>query len=577
MSLIQHVSSIDGVDREPDLQHPGLPHKRARRVLSYDAFPQEAPAAEDTRRSDLAAYEVSTAKRIAQVIITVLSCWLASGIVYGYASLKPVLISHGVYEDLCRHTIQRREGEACFEQDIKLNLFFATASITANVSALPVGTILDRYGPRLCGICGCLSLAIGTLLLGLSFTSPEFDAYILGNFFLALGGTFIFVPSFHIANTFPKHSGVIVAVVTGSFDASAAVFFLYQLLYEASNGSFGPERFFFGYLVVPALIICAQLTLMPAHSYQTMPQLEHNIVTAQDATTDVHDSDDEIDSDTELRRVRGDRADRRRDEIRHLDDVLGDKNERRQRIEKREERQETSGVWGVLHGQPAHKQMVSPWFILITLLTVLQMLRMNYFIATIESQYEYMLDSRSHAIRISDFFGAALPIGGIISTPFIGLLLDNTSVPLMLAIIVILVTANGILNSLPYVWAGYLTVCLFVLLRPLYYSAMSDYATKVFGFKTFGRVYGTIICISGLAIFAQVGLDHLTHEAFGDNPTPVNAAMTGAGLAIGLVLVAFVKVQGQKLTRERRVEDAGREGEALLGEASLIEESDEEY
>ena len=132
-----------------------------------------------------------------------------------------------------------------------------------------------------------------------------------------------------------------------------------------------------------------------------------------------------------------------------------------------------SAVWGALHGLPAHQQMLTPWFILITLLTVLQMLRMNYFIATIRSQYEYMLGSEELAIGINHFFDIALPVGGVVCTPVIGLFLDNLSVPSALSVIVSLSTAIGILNSLPFLWAANMTVILFVILRPLYYSAMS--------------------------------------------------------------------------------------------------------
>jgi hypothetical protein len=37
---------------------------------------------------------------------------------------------------------------------------------------------------------------------------------------------------------------------------------------------------------------------------------------------------------------------------------------------------------------------------------------MNFFIATIRSQYEYMLGSEQLARHINSFFDAALPIGG---------------------------------------------------------------------------------------------------------------------------------------------------------------------
>jgi len=98
---------------------------------------------------------------------------------------------------------------------------------------------------------------------------------------------------------------------------------------------------------------------------------------------------------------------------------------------------------------------------------------MNYFIATIRDQYQYILDSKIQAERLNDFFDVALPLGGVLCTPFIGLLLDSISVPAILAVIVTLTTTIGILNTLPYLWSAYGTVLLFVIIRPLYYSAMS--------------------------------------------------------------------------------------------------------
>jgi MFS family permease len=345
-------------------------------------------------------------------------------------------------------------------------------SITANMSALPVGTILDRYGTRVCGLIGCVALAAGSILMAMSF-SGRVDGYIAANFLLALGGTCIFVPSFRIANAFPKYSGTIVALVTGAFDASAAVYLFYRLAYEQNPKLFSPKRFFLAYLAVPLFIFIALLTMMPAHDYQTTQQLQVKVEQAEDVMRDIHDSDDEIESNSELWQIRTDRAKHRKAKLRKIDKVFGDRNERKQREEWEEERHETSRVWGVLHGLPAHEQVQTPWFILILLMTVLQMLRMNYFIATVRSQYEFMLHSERQAEIINDFFDVALPVGGVIFTPAIGLLLDYLSVPATLAVIVLLTTATGVLNSIPAAWTGYLTVVLFVLLRPYYYSAMS--------------------------------------------------------------------------------------------------------
>ncbi|KAL4889882.1 major facilitator superfamily domain-containing protein [Aspergillus ambiguus] len=564
MSLVHHVTPLDGVDREPepadnvtdttaidaDLESL-LP---IRRKISYDVIqPSHPPVVDD--KSGTPAYKVSTTRRIAQVIVTLLACWFAAGIVFGFAALKPVMIKEGVYHNLCTEDELRDGVELCHEQDLRLNLFFVISSITANVTSLPVGTILDRYGSRVCGVLGCLSLAIGSLLMAFSFQHSPFDGFIGGNFFLALGGTFIFIPSFQIANAFPKYAGTIVALVTGAFDASAAVYLFYRLLYETDPEKYNPTNFFLFYLIVPAFILVALVTFMPADEYQNMHQLEAKVEKAEDATRDVHESDEDIESDTELRRVRSQRAERRHDKMRKLDQVLGDEDERNLRKQHEEDRHNASAVWGVLHGLSAYEQMLTPWFVLITLMTVLQMLRMNYFIATIRSQYDYMLDSATKAENINDFFDIALPVGGVLSTPFIGILLDHLSVPMILATIVLLTTAVGILNSIPALWTGYATVILFVLLRPLYYSAMSDYATKVFGFATFGRVYGTIICFSGLVNFSQYGLDSLTHGPLHSNPIPINVFFTVSGFIVGTALVTFVAVAGRNMRKKRRLHE----------------------
>ncbi|CAK4016448.1 MFS general substrate transporter [Lecanosticta acicola] len=561
MSLLQRVTSIDGHDRLPpevDVKQLGNgTAKSLRRVISYDAFPKPHEDSQATAPTGgVTAYKVSVHRRLAQVAIQIVSCWLAAGIVFGFAALKPVLVDQGVYRELCTREELAAGVEVCYEQDLWLNLFFAIASTTANVSSLPAGTLLDRYGPRFATIIGAICLAVGAALMATAFSIPDFDGYIAGNIFLSFGGTLIFIPSYQVANAFPKYAGTIVAIVTGAFDASAAVFLFFRLAYERSGGTFTPQKFFFGYLIVPALILLAQLTIMNADGYKTVPQLEEKIEKEQDATRDVHDSDDDF-SDGEVRRRRQQRREHRESNLTKLDDLLGDAEERHHREEMQEQKEQTSGVWGALHGKSAKEQMLSPWFILITLLTVLQMLRMNFFIATVRSQYEYMLGSKEAGRAVNSFFDVALPIGGVAATPFIGLLLDNVSTAMMLTILVALITAVGVLGSLPWLYAAYANVVLFVVLRPLYYSAMSDYAAKVFGFATFGRVYGTIVCFSGLINLSQPLIDATNHEIFHDNPIPINIIMASLGLVFGSALVGFVWIQDHKIhKKEGKVREA---------------------
>jgi hypothetical protein len=428
---------------------------------------------------------------------------------------------------------------------------FTIAAVATNVSALPVGTILDKYGPRVCGIIGCVFLSLGALLFGLS-SSIGFDGYIPGYFFLSLGGPFIFISSFHLSNTFPARSGLILSMLTGAFDASSALFLIFRLINENTNGRFTTGRFFLTYLVVPLFILVAQLTVMPVTSYKTAGELVQQA--EAEINADAYDSvDDGIGDPNEGERQRNDRRVQRQDIVNKIQDLLSDGapesgiEEPVLRTNSERDTQPTKpqnaagGVWGVLHGFSALQQVQSPWFILITVFTVLQMLRINYFVASIRQQYEYLFGSPEQARKINEVFDFFLPLGGLISVPFIGAILDNASTPFVLLVLVSTATVIGVLGCIPNsIHAGYTNIAIFVIYRPFYYTAVSDYAAKVFGFQTFGKVYGLIICLSGLCNFAQAGLDALTFKAFHRNPIPVNLILTLVTSLAGVGLVGFV-------------------------------------
>jgi MFS family permease len=405
-----------------------------------------------------------------QVVTAVFYCLFAAGIVFGYAAIKPVLIREGVYRDRCTKQELEDDVRVCYSQEIHLNFMFTVAAVSTNVVALPVGTILDRYGPRACGIIGSFCVAIGCVLFAYSWDLKEsgLDGYIPGYLFMALGGPFVFISSFQLSNTFPKYSGLILALLTGAFDTSSAIFLFYRLIYQASNFSFWPKKFFLIYLVVPALILVAQLFLMPKTSYKTVGEL---VVQAEEEGED-HPSDDEIEDVGTRTRLQTARRERRESVMSEITELIGSKKGQKQ-IKKEEQKKNISGVWGALHGKTAGQQIRSPWFILITLFTVIQMTRINYFVATIRPQYEYLLGSYEKAVEVNTFFDVALPLGGVIAVPFIGLVLDNFSTSFVLGMLVSVATLIGIFGVLPYQWAAYANICLFVVYRPFYYTTVS--------------------------------------------------------------------------------------------------------
>lgn len=453
---------------------------------------------------------------------------------------------------------------------------FTIAAVATNVSAFPVGTILDTYGPRVCGMMGSCFLATGSLLfISASYVRPEFDVYITGYLLLALGGPFIYISSFHLSNAFPARSGLILSMITGAFDASSALFLGFRLLNSKTGGWFSTTRFFLVYLLVPLFIIVAQLVIMPSTSYKTVGELvqvaETHIVAEATDRVD-QDAPDEI----EGHRQRHERRARRHKvigEIQNLLSVHDTDNDNENEIASTIQRSTTifnhqnpnaltasnnastpnqnpgqntnksSDIRGILHGYAALTQIRTPWFILITLFTMLQMLRINYFVATIRAQYTYLLSSATLAAHLNHIFDILLPLGGIASVPFIGTILTSPriSTTTILTTLVVTTTLIGILGCIPHnLPAAYANIILFVLYRPFYYTAVSDYAAKVFGFQTFGKVYGLMVCLAGVGNFVQPALDVLTYRVFHGNPVPGNLVLMGLGVVLGGALVGFV-------------------------------------
>jgi MFS family permease len=333
---------------------------------------------------------------------------------------------------------------------------FTIAAVATNVCALPVGTILDRYGPRVCGLIGGVLLAIGSTLFALGKDLP-FDGYTPGYFFLALGGPFVFISSFQLSNCFPAHSGLILALLTGAFDSSSALFLIFRLVYEGTHGKITTRELFLIYLVVPIFILAVQISVMPSESYKTVGEI---VKQAEDEVNAPTPDDSTVADTAQMERRRSEHRLRRESVISEINTLL-ETSTNSKRAKREDKKNKKSGVWGALHGHSALEQIKTPWFWLITMFTVVQMTRINYFVATIRPQYKYLLHSDSKAKNVNQIFDVMLPAGGVLSIPFIGSILDRTSTPFALACLVVTATLIGILGVIPQMWAAVANICLF--------------------------------------------------------------------------------------------------------------------
>ncbi|EGV63395.1 hypothetical protein PSN45_004325 [Yamadazyma tenuis] len=524
-------------------------------------------------------YEASTKRRFIQCACAILWCLLAGGPIFGFAALKPVLIREGVYESVCDIQtdavrgmfdfeapqsltslllgqavgVQEEQTVAkCVAQDLKLNMMFTVGAVVTNVSALVIGKLLDDFGPRFCGSVGAFFLFLACFVfifasqIDKSFIGPYFDPYLVGYASMALGGPFSYISQFQLSNSFPKKSGTVLALLTGAFDASSAVFLVYRIFYNRSNGVFTINKFFQCYILVPVFIAVCQVFVMEKDSYKTPPETDLCVDDVPDglasSAAPISETDPLLNG--ENHPVGHHRRDSIGDALKQPYAEEGEANLVKY----------SGGIFGILHGYSAQYQLRTPWFYLMCLFATIQMLRLNYFVATISTQYTYLLSSVALSEKLVKFFDVALPLGGVLSIPFVGLFLDSCSTVTVLAGLLGISLIIGALGLTTHYVTLFINVCLFVVYRPFFYTSVSDFCAKVFGFDTFGTVYGAIICTSGIINFSQSVLDKWTHTTFKMNPTPINVILVVLTALIGGVNVAYVNAETELYKKRKQAQ-----------------------
>lgn len=65
-----------------------------------------------------------------QVAVAVFYCFFSSGIIFGYAAIKPVLIKEGAYSDYCTPKAPASRLHTCYEQEIRYcNVFIVVVGL----------------------------------------------------------------------------------------------------------------------------------------------------------------------------------------------------------------------------------------------------------------------------------------------------------------------------------------------------------------------------------------------------------------------------------------------------------------
>jgi MFS family permease len=394
-------------------------------------------------KDDEHAHAILRSKPILFASIGAIHTLLSAGIVFGWASLLPVL---------------RNEGISLSPSEFAR--VFTHGAIGNYLSSLPFGLLLDRCGPKLCGMTASLLFGIGLMLC--SFASRSTMCLDIGFAIIGFAGPAIQLPTLHMARLFPAGeqareggsggAALFMSAQAGAFDGGTFVFALVALFAELYGLT--STTFFRLYLIVPCFTLLTAVFFWPHTILEDESNNKNSYIgIGSPYITPSH-------SFPTLKRGSS-----------------------------------------MLKDAPLSVVLSKPPFYCLAFWVSIHILKLNFVVATLNDQLYFAVapDVMANLIKI---FGAMLPFG-FVALPLVATLLTKSTLSAFQLANLVGVLYGGVLTFFPGV-ASYQIFFVFVSVatsRQLVYSTVFHQTGELFGFAHYGVLLGlTNLVVSAVSM-----------------------------------------------------------------------------
>lgn len=383
---------------------------------------------------------------------------------------------------------------------------------------LPLGFVMDAYGPRVTAVAGCAMMVAGALALALG--DKQSLATVGGGYFLlGAAGPFVQMPTFPFSAAFPDSRASVLSLLITCFELSTGVFVLFNELFFRAGVAV--ETMFLGYAAVGLGMAVTAGVLWPDHTEEEGEEgdadWDHKEEAAGGGAPEGNQPALETipaDSETPVRA---------KPEELPLDDG---------------EYEGLPALWTL----PWWRQMATPEFAYVAVFLGMHVFRQGFTLTTMLSQLRAAFPADGHlACSLADTFSVFLPLGFLpillfTSSGANAYLLNRPALSFVVATAISM--AWGLLFLVPSVPAYIAIFLLFPVARQFVYSTFFAYAVSVFGYQSFGRISGMACTLAGGLQFAQVPLVAALNQP--DSALRWEHANAALGLAPALLLLPIL-------------------------------------